>query len=236
MIGERTAGGSGAMFDGIAPRYDLVNRVISFGMDRRWRRLAVEILDVAEGDRVLDLATGTGDVALEVLRQTPSAEVVGLDPSTQMLAIAERKLAGIGPATTLVEGDAQDLPFEAGCFDRVIMAFGIRNVPDRALALGEIARVLRPGGRLVILELSEPRRGVVAPFARTFIHDVVPRIGALLSGASEYRYLEASIAAFPAPEAFAQMIAQAGFGSPQMTPLSFGAATLFDAVRQGGET
>ncbi len=196
---SRSADGSGAMFDRIARRYDLLNRLSSLGFDRSWRRQAVEALDLEPGHRVLDLATGTADLALEILRQEPRAEVVGIDPSPRMLERARHKVdaAGLGGRVELRLGKAEELPLDDDSVDGTAIAFGIRNVPDRPRALSEMARVTRPGGRVVILELNEPRSGLLAPLARFHIHRVVPRLGAWLSGAGEYRYLEKSIADFP---------------------------------------
>jgi demethylmenaquinone methyltransferase/2-methoxy-6-polyprenyl-1,4-benzoquinol methylase len=219
------ANGSGAMFDRIARRYDLLNRILSVGLDRRWRRKAVAALAPQPGERILDLATGTADVALAVLAAQPEATVVGLDPSNEMLAVGAEKARALGVTgkITFVPGDAQELPFPDASFDGITMAFGIRNVPDRALALSEMARVLRPGGRAVILELSEPRN----PLARFHVHKVVPLLGALLSGASEYRYLEKSIAAFPPPESFGSLMAVRGLPVEKLSRLTFGVACLF---------
>lgn len=223
------ADGSGQMFDQIAKRYDLLNRVNSLGMDRGWRRTTIRLLDVQPGHRVLDLATGTADLPLEIVQQQPEATVVGLDPSTGMLGVGHDKVAAAGrdDRIELVEGDAQALPFEAGSFDRLTMAFGIRNVPDRSKALREMVRVLRPGGVAGILELSEPKKGLMAPFARMHIHHVVPLVGAVLSGSGEYRYLQTSIDAFPAPEDFASMMKEAGFTSVERRPFAFGACVLY---------
>jgi demethylmenaquinone methyltransferase / 2-methoxy-6-polyprenyl-1,4-benzoquinol methylase len=214
--------GSGAMFDRIARRYDLLNRVLSAGLDRGWRRRAVDALDPRPGERYLDVATGTGDVALAILARQPTAAVVGLDPSTRMLARAAAKAPGDG-RLVLVPGDAQALPFAAETFDGVTIAFGIRNVPDRERGLAEMARVLRPGGRLVVLELSEPTH----PLARFHVHRVVPLVGAALSGAAEYRYLQRSIAAFPPPEEFAARLEVHGLGAVRRERLTLGVAWIF---------
>ena len=222
-------GGSGQMFDAIAGRYDLVNRVISLGLDQRWRRTAVERLELQPGHRVLDVATGTGDVAARVLEACPTAIVTGVDPSRGMLDVARVKPACKG--VRFEEGDAMALPFGDATFDRAIIAFGIRNVADRPRGLAEIHRVLAPRGRLVVLELTEPAGGPLAPIARTFVHRVVPRVGALLSGADEYRYLERSIAAFPPAEAFADMVTEAGFATCRIEPVIAGVACVFVAER-----
>jgi len=222
--------GSGAMFDAIAPRYDLLNRLLSLGIDQSWRTRAVEALRIPKGGRVLDLATGTADLALRMLRHEPSAEVVGLDPSQKMLEAGRKKIAeaGLGARIELVLGDAETLPFAGASFDAVSIAFGIRNVPNRSRALSEMRRVTRPGGRVVVLELSEPR-GFLSGLAKFHVHTVVPNLGALLSGAREYRYLEQSIAAFPPPEVFAELMKGAGLTVLETVPLTFGVCHLYVA-------
>ncbi|AKI98798.1 bifunctional demethylmenaquinone methyltransferase/2-methoxy-6-polyprenyl-1,4-benzoquinol methylase UbiE [Archangium gephyra] len=224
-------GGSGAMFDMIAPRYDLLNRLMSFGVDQRWRNKTVDALELQSGARVLDLATGTADLALKVLQRHPDTKVVGVDPSEGMLEVGRRKVAakGLTRVCELKVGDAQQLPFEDKSFDGLCMAFGIRNVPDRARALREMARVVKPGGRIAILELSEPRKGLLGPLARFQIRTVVPFMGRLLSGAREYRYLQQSIADFPAPEVFAGLMRDSGLEVLRVTPLTFGVCTLYVA-------
>ncbi|WP_224241446.1 bifunctional demethylmenaquinone methyltransferase/2-methoxy-6-polyprenyl-1,4-benzoquinol methylase UbiE [Hyalangium gracile] len=223
--------GSGAMFDKIAQRYDLLNRLMSFGVDQRWRNKTVDALELKPGARVLDLATGTADLALKVLRRHPKTTVVGVDPSVGMLEIGRRKVAeaGLAGQCELQVGDAQVLPFPDHSFDGVCIAFGIRNVPDRARALREMARVTRPDGRIAILELSEPSGGILGPLARFQIRTVVPWVGSLLSGAREYRYLQQSIAAFPKPEAFADIMRESGLEVLRMQPLTFGVCCLYVA-------
>jgi demethylmenaquinone methyltransferase/2-methoxy-6-polyprenyl-1,4-benzoquinol methylase len=252
--------GSGEMFDGIAPRYDLLNRLMSLGLDRRWRRKTVAALGLDESvdpgtpgripgrilGRILDLATGTGDLAVAVAVRHGDVQVVGVDPSAGMLDIGRDKIAraGLAERVSLEMGDAQELGFEDGAFDGVCMGFGIRNVPDRPRALAEMARVARPGGRIAILELSEPRRGIMGTLARFHIRVLVPRMGALLSGSREYRYLQESIAAFPPADEFAQMMRDAGIEVLAVHALSFGACHLYvgtpaekaDAGGPGGAT
>lgn len=220
------------MFDRIAARYDLLNRVLSLGIDRRWRRRAVAQLQLAPGARALDLATGTGDVAIEMMRQQPGARVEALDPSRNMLDVAKHKLIKLDLQRSVGLGvaDAEALPFAQGSFDGVAIAFGIRNVPDRARALREMARVTRPSGRVVILELTEPRGSWLAPLARLWVHRMVPSIGALLSGAREYRYLESSIAAFPPAEEFVAMMQSSGLRPLETISLCWGVATIFVAL------
>lgn len=224
--------GSGQMFDRIARRYDFVNRVLSFGIDKSWRRRTVKRLQLGERPRVLDVATGTGDLAIDIARMVPGSTVVGLDPSTNMLAIAAEKLEkrGLTDRVTLVEGDAQALPYGDCEMDAATIAFGIRNVPDRSRTLRELARVVRPGGRICVLELGEPRSGFLAHAARFHTRHVVPRLGALLSGQREYRYLQKSIAAFPPAEEFAAQMQAAGLHVIEVLPLTFGACTLYVAT------
>jgi demethylmenaquinone methyltransferase / 2-methoxy-6-polyprenyl-1,4-benzoquinol methylase len=221
--------GSGAMFDAIADRYDTVNRVLSFGIDRRWRTRTANSLELGPGARVLDLATGTGDLALEVARVAPGCSVIGMDPSTRMLEIGRTKVEqrGLVDRVELRPGDAESLPFPDRHFDGVCIAFGIRNVPDRPRALGEMARVTRFGGRIAVLELSEPKGGLLAPLARFHVRTLVPMLGALLSGAHEYRYLQRSIAAFPPAREFAQLMEQAGIDPVTVIPLTFGVCHLY---------
>jgi demethylmenaquinone methyltransferase / 2-methoxy-6-polyprenyl-1,4-benzoquinol methylase len=223
--------GSGAMFDRIASRYDLVNRVISLGIDQSWRRKTVRALQLGIGQRVLDLATGTADLAIQVARTEPTLHVVGLDPSSKMLDVGRAKVAraALAGRVELVQGDAQELPFEAGSFHSVCIAFGIRNVPDRGKALREMARVTRPGGRIAILELSEPRSGVLGVLARFHIHSVVPYVGALLSGVKEYQYLQRSIAAFPPADEFSALMKACDLDVLGVHPLTFGVCHLYVA-------
>lgn len=226
--------GSGAMFDHIADRYDLLNRLISLGIDQRWRRRAVAALEVPRGGRVLDLATGTADLAISIARRTEAGSVVGLDPSARMIEVGRSKLAraGLEGRVSLVLGEAERLPFSDGAFDAVSIAFGIRNVADRAQGLSEMRRVLAPGGRLAVLELSEPAGGLLGSLARFHIRTVVPRLGAWLSGQREYRYLQTSIAAFPRPAAFADTMRAAGFEVTAVQPFTFGVAVLYVGVRR----
>ncbi len=225
-------GGSGAMFDGIAKRYDLLNRVMTFGIDQRWRRRAIALLALPANARVLDLATGTADLAIMTAQLHPDAHVTALDPSRGMLAVGAQKVAAAGLQTrvSLVVGDAQALPFPDASFDGVTMSYGIRNVPNRLVALREMTRVVRPGGRIVILEATEPEPGLLTWGARLHIRVVVPRLGAWLSGApAEYRYLQKSISEFPSPAAFAELMRQAGQDVVAVVPLLLGVSHLWVA-------
>jgi demethylmenaquinone methyltransferase/2-methoxy-6-polyprenyl-1,4-benzoquinol methylase len=221
------------MFDAIADRYDLLNRLMSLGIDQSWRRQTVAALELRQGARVLDLATGTGDLALMIALDDPGVDVVGVDPSERMLAIGRVKAhrACLSDRVELVVGDAQALRFETDEFDGISIAFGIRNVPDRDRALSEMARVTRPGGRIAVLELSEPdRSSVMGSLARFHVHTVVPWLGALISGAREYSYLQQSIERFPPAQAFAEQMESNGLEVLEVRSLCFGVCHLFIAT------
>lgn len=230
--------GSGAMFDTLAPRYDLLNRLMSFGVDRRWRRKTVRSLALGAKARVLDLATGTGDLAIDIARRHPDCSVIGVDPSAGMLEVGRKKIAarGLSDRVTLEEGIGETLSFPNRHFDGATIAFGIRNCTDRAQTLRELRRVTRPGGRIAVLELGEPRKGLMAPLARFHIHQVVPRLGAFLSGAKEYRYLQESIEAFPPSEEFAALMESCGLHVLRVHPFSFGSCHLYLAEVPNAET
>ncbi len=194
-----------SMFDRIAPVYDVMNRVMTVGLDLRWRRLAA-LAAVHPGDRVLDGACGTGDLAVADVR-AGAASVVGVDFSARMLERARRKAPGI----EWVEGDLLALPFEEASFDAATVGFGVRNVADLEGALRELRRVLRPGGRLAILEITQPR-GVLKPFFEVWFGRLVPLLGRLLPGGSAYTYLPASVTRFPKAEQLAALLERTGFG------------------------
>jgi demethylmenaquinone methyltransferase/2-methoxy-6-polyprenyl-1,4-benzoquinol methylase len=219
------------MFDQIAGRYDMLNRLMSMGIDQSWRRKTVEALALPAGGRVLDLATGTADLALMIARLHPDAQVVGSDPSSGMLEIGVEKVekSELSDRVSLEIGDAQALPYDDDSFDGCCIAFGIRNVPDRSAALREMARVTKPGGRVAILELGEPSVGWLSPIARFHVRKVIPRLGGMLSGSREYKYLQESIAAFPPADEFAAQMQASGLNVLEVKPLTFGACTLFVA-------
>jgi len=202
--GRLPAAGVQQMFDRIAPVYDAMNRVMTAGLDRRWRRITIDET-VREGDRVLDACCGTGDLAIGA--RARGATVVGLDFSERMLERARRK----APAIEWVHGDVLALPFDDASFDAATVGFGVRNVEDLEAGLKELRRVLRPGGRLGILEITTPR-GPLAPFYRVWFDRVVPLLGRALPGGDAYTYLPASVRRFPGPEALAALLEQTGFG------------------------
>ncbi|MCC6644218.1 MAG: ubiquinone/menaquinone biosynthesis methyltransferase [Polyangiaceae bacterium] len=216
------------MFDGIARRYDALNRVMSLGLDPLWRRATVRALGLVGARRALDVATGTADLAIAMARSAPELEVVGVDPSREMRTIGLAKIAEarLTSRVRLREGECERLPFGDGEFDAVGISFGIRNVPDRAAGLAELARVARPGARVVVLELAEPR-GALSPLSRLYVHRVVPLVGGAVSGSDEYAYLARSIAAFPPRDEFARMMERAGLRVREVRPMTFGVVTLY---------
>lgn len=197
-----------SMFDRIAPVYDLMNRVMTMGLDGRWRRLTAEAA-VRRGDRVLDAACGTGDLAVADLK-AGAARVTGLDFSGEMLARARRKTTSDPGALEWVQGDMLALPFADATFDAATVGFGVRNVVDLELALRELRRVLRPGGRLAILEITQPH-GPLKPFYSLWFDRIVPFLGRVLPGGAAYSYLPASVKRFPHAERLAEQLGEAGF-------------------------
>jgi demethylmenaquinone methyltransferase / 2-methoxy-6-polyprenyl-1,4-benzoquinol methylase len=193
-----------AMFDRIARVYDLMNSVMTAGMHHRWRERAVDLAAVGPGDRALDVATGTGDLAVALRRR--GAEVVGLDFSERMLELAREK----APDVRFEAGNALKLPYRDGQFDVVTVGFGARNFDDLSAGLGEMARVTRPGGRVVVLEITSPQRPPLSWFFRLWFDRVVPAIGRLAGDPEAYSYLPSSVRRFPGPEALAAELAAAG--------------------------
>ena len=209
------------MFDRIAPVYDAMNRTMTAGLDRRWRRITAEAV-VRPGDAVLDACCGTGDLAIAGARA--GGRVTGLDFSERMLERARRK----APDLEWVEGDLLALPFADGSFDAVTVGFGVRNVEDLDRALLELRRVLRAGGRLAILEITRPR-GVLAPFYGLWFDRVVPLLGRVLPGGAAYTYLPASVRRFPGVDELARLIAAAGFGDVRVRLFAGGIVALHTA-------
>src|SRR5918912_58074 len=218
QTGRLPASGVETMFDRIAPVYDAMNRVMTAGLDQRWRRLTAAAV-VRVGDDVLDACCGTGDLAVACARL--GGRVTGLDFSERMLERARRK----APDVTWVRGDLLALPFESETFDAATVGFGVRNVEDLERALRELRRVLRPGGRAGILEITRPR-GPLALFYRLWFDGVVPLIGKLLPGGSAYTYLPASVRRFPGPDELAALMRAAGFGDVRYRLLAGGIVAL----------
>jgi demethylmenaquinone methyltransferase/2-methoxy-6-polyprenyl-1,4-benzoquinol methylase len=224
-----------AMFDAIAARYDLLNHLLSAGLDRRWRTLAIRSLRLTGRERVIDVCTGTGDVALAAIDARPGASrVVGIDFSAEMLRLGGQKVRarGVGGRVLLARGDATRLPLPSASMDAATVAFGIRNVEQPERGLAEMHRVLRPGGRLAILEFSIPTSRLVRALYLPYFRYVLPRIGGLVSGhGSAYTYLPASVGSFIAPEAMLDYLRACGFRQPSATPLSLGIVMLYTAEK-----
>jgi demethylmenaquinone methyltransferase/2-methoxy-6-polyprenyl-1,4-benzoquinol methylase len=226
------------MFARIAPCYDLLNHVLSMGVDVLWRRTAAAALDVAGACSILDVACGTGDLTRELARHAaPGSRVIGVDFCGPMVSRAAAKLGraasgAVSPRLRVVHGDGLALPFAGGAFDRASIAFGIRNMADLDAALAELARVLAPGGRLAILEFSRPRSPFFRRLYYAYFLNVLPLVGRLVSGESDpYRYLPDSVLAFPEREELAVRIGRAGFAEVSVSDLTFGIATLYVARR-----
>jgi demethylmenaquinone methyltransferase/2-methoxy-6-polyprenyl-1,4-benzoquinol methylase len=229
---DRIAG----MFDAIAPRYDLLNHLLSAGIDRRWRTRAIRALRLTGTERVLDLCTGTADLAIAAGQaRPPAARVIGVDFSEAMLTFAGRKIDRAGAAAgrvSLVRGDAMRIPASAASVDAVTIAFGIRNVEQPDVALREIARVLRSGGRLVILEFAIPTAPLFRAIYLSYFRHILPRIGRAISRhEAAYDYLPASVGAFASPETFMNLLRNIGFVQVSADPLTFGSVYLYTGTK-----
>lgn len=224
------------MFDAIAGRYDTLNRLLSVGFDRRWRRRAIRTLGLKGGERVLDVCTGTADLAIEAVTASPAAATVtGLDFSGEMLRLGLAKIgrAGLADRVRLVRGDATRLPLPDASFDAVTIAFGIRNVVDPMAACREFHRVLRPGGQLAILEFGFPRVPGIKTLYTWYFRYLLPAVGRLVSRHGEaYSYLPASVAQFPSPEAFVANLEGVGFESVRYDSLTLGVVYLYVMTRR----
>lgn len=228
-----------AMFGSIARGYDRANTILSGGIHHRWRKALVRWSGVVEGEAVLDCATGTGDLAIAFARAAGSrGRVVGTDFSAPMLEPAPEKARQQGVAVTFEVADVTALPFESSSFDVASIAFGIRNVADRVQALREMARVVRPGGRVMVLEFGKPDNRVVAALFRFYSRSVLPLLGGVLTGnRAAYAYLERSAAEFPAGRDFVALMEQAGnFSTIEYRSLTGGIAYAYRAIVAGGSS
>ncbi len=217
------------MFEGVAPRYDFLNRVLSLGIDRGWRRRVVESLELRPEHRVLDLCCGTGDLALEIAR---GSSCTACDFTWNMLIRARAKSKAFRRPMAIVGADALELPFREDVFDRATIAFGIRNLESMSAGLAEIRRVLKPGGRIAILEFSQPNRGWLKLPYRIYLDWILPAVGGLLSRKEAYRYLSESIQGFPEPEVLVGLLEEAGFREPRYSRLSGGIVALHLATKE----
>jgi len=222
------------MFTSIASRYDLLNHVLSANVDRLWRRALVHFANVASGEAILDVATGTADVAIAFARQSVAGPICGIDLSTGMLKIGREKVdrADLDGRIELIEGDALDLPYEDGTFDVVTVAFGLRNLPDYAAGVAEMTRVLKPGGRLLVLEFFPPRGGLFLRAYKLYLGSVVPIAGRVISGSKEaYRYLASSIEHFITHDEMRSMMQAQGLDPVETRRLTGGIATIYRGIR-----
>jgi demethylmenaquinone methyltransferase/2-methoxy-6-polyprenyl-1,4-benzoquinol methylase len=233
--GERVRG----MFAEIAPRYDLVNRLLSGGIDVLWRRTTVRRAPPPESGAILDVCCGTGDLALAYAAKAgPAVRIVASDFCRPMLDRGEVKAAKAGRGIEWVEADAMRLPFAAAEFDLVTVAFGLRNIADTSRGLAEMARVMKPGGKLAILEFSLPKSAAIRTGYLWYFRNVLPRLGNAVArnGSDAYTYLNQSVEEFPSGERLAALVRAAGFDAVEMVPLSFGIATLTIATRSAATT
>ena len=220
------------MFDRIVPRYDLMNHLMTFGMDFRWRKMIARRA-AAMGDRVLDVATGTGDVAFEI-RGAGAREVTGLDFSPEMIAAAEAKARARDSDITFLIGDAMALPFPDDVFDACTVSFGLRNMPDYQAAIAEMTRVLRPGGKFICLEMTPYRKPVLGRLFSFYFEQIMPIVGGLLSGdTAAYRYLPKSVAAFPTSTQLVMLMRAAGLTNTHVTMLGGGTVAIHTGMKTG---
>lgn len=228
------------MFDRIARRYDLMNSVMSAGLHHRWRRRAAGLARLRPGDQALDACCGTGDLALELKRRVgPNGKVIGLDFSKPMLDEARAKSARLGVEIEYVQGNALELPFEDGAFDAVTVGFGVRNLADLKTGLAELARVVRARGRLVVLEITSPRRPPLSWFYAVWFDRLVPLLGALAADRDAYTYLPRSVRRFPAAPELATLMENVGLQDVQCLLLAGGivaihSATVLERSLEGG--
>ena len=222
------------MFDNIAPKYDLLNHTLSVNIDRIWRRRVVNEVRRAKPRRILDVATGTGDLAIALARRIRDVQVMGVDLSEAMLAVARRKVEarGLDNRIVLERGDAEHLDVADASVDAATVAFGVRNFGDLAAGLRELARTIKPGGKVVILEFSRPRNRVFRALYEFYSYRILPRIGGLVSRDKRaYEYLPASVGEFPAPAVFLEMMEKAGFRNCRARSQSFGIAQIYIGER-----
>lgn len=219
------------MFDRISRRYDLLNHLLSLGLDIRWRKQAVKRLGMGPRQTVLDLACGTGDLALEAVRSGPRDRfVLGVDMASQMLHLAEQKIKqrGLSDQIRIVQGDGMALPLADNSIDAAMIAFGIRNMPDTETCLRELRRALRSGGRLVVLEFSIPQNRLVRSLYLPYFRHILPLLGRMISGDSyAYRYLDRTVETYTYGEEFVALMEAAGFTAAKQQPLTWGVVTLY---------
>ncbi len=222
------------LFDNIAPDYDKLNHILSLNIDKGWRRKAVkELIDTNQPLDILDVACGTGDFTIEIAQKAPAeSKITGIDLSEGMMAIGREKIAAAGVQAELVQGDCEELPYADGSFHRISVGFGVRNFEHLEIGLQQMYRVLKEGGKLVILELSVPSNPIVRWCYKLYFLKVLPTIGGWISGdRGAYEYLPASVLRFPAPEKFMAMMHQAGFGKVLHKSLTLGICRMYIGIK-----
>ena len=220
------------LFDKVARRYDSLNTFFSMGMDRLWRRRLAK--SISGSKTVLDIATGTGEVAIETVDVLPEASVFGVDPSSEMLLLARKKIVsrGLSERISFARSRAEELPFKDSSFDAVTIAFGIRNTVDPALSLSEMRRVLRPGGKAAVLEFAIPRQKLFAPLYLFYFKNILPLVGSLFGTKSEYKYLSDSTSAFPQREKFLDLMKESGLTPEKSIEMMLGIVILYTGVKR----
>ncbi|MGD9556621.1 MAG: bifunctional demethylmenaquinone methyltransferase/2-methoxy-6-polyprenyl-1,4-benzoquinol methylase UbiE [Mangrovibacterium sp.] len=221
------------MFDHIAPKYDFLNHFLSMGIDRLWRKKAVSMLRIHHPERVLDVASGTGDFAIETAKISPS-EIIGFDLSEQMIRVGAEKVKrlGLDRLIRFEKGDSEQMPFPSGSFDAITVAFGVRNFENLEKGLQEFHRVLKPGGVAMILEFSRPRAFPFKQLYLFYFRHILPFIGGMVSkDSSAYIYLPESVMAFPDDQDFLDILARIGFSRSRQRRLTMGIATIYEAVK-----
>jgi demethylmenaquinone methyltransferase / 2-methoxy-6-polyprenyl-1,4-benzoquinol methylase len=223
-----------AMFNRIAPYYDLLNRVLSLGIDRSWRKKAIDLLKDGQPKRILDVATGTADVALMTAHRLSPEQITGIDISTEMLDIGRQKITkqGLDAIIELQEADSENLPFPDNTFDAVTVAFGVRNFEHLENGLTEMLRVLKPGGQVVILEFSQPTAFPFKQLFHFYFRNILPVVGRITSkDPKAYRYLYESVQAFPDGERFLEVLQKTGYKSNRCIPLTLGICSIYSAFK-----
>ena len=222
------------LFDNIAPDYDKLNHILSLNIDKGWRKKAVRnLVDTQEPLKVLDVACGTGDFTIEIAQKVAKgSEVIGVDISEGMMAVGREKIKKAGVSAELFVADCEDLPYADNTFDRISVGFGVRNFEHLELGLSQMCRVLAPGGKLVILELSVPSNAFIRWCYKLYFLKILPAIGGMISGdRGAYEYLPASVLRFPGPDKFIPMLKSAGFAQVEHTPLTLGICRMYVAKK-----
>ena len=224
-----------AMFNAVAPKYDLLNRLLSIGIDRHWRKVAIREFELIENKKFLDMATGTADVALEFAKiHSKTSQIIGIDFSVSMLKLGRQKIFtnSFSKRIKLVTGAAENIPLKDHTFDGAITAFGVRNFIDIQKGLKEMYRILKPNGKIVVLEFSFPKNWLLNKFYRFYFEIILPFLGRLISGQrNAYSYLPASVIKFPQGEAFNELLECSGFKSVSFKSLTLGIVTIYTGIK-----